>query len=186
MKTEEAAVLKYRNLVSHSLVQFKLLHPEAKCPQRGTSHSGALDIFVPTSGEIWPGQTMLVGTGLAHRVHPGYQTLMKIYSDDMTQWQEVPVPFQLQGLLFGRSGLATKYKIRPSFAPCLIDADYRGEIKLSLENVGDDVFRWQAGDRLCQIMYVPTYMGEICITDTLDATERGEGGFGHTQGVSHG
>lgn len=168
----------------HSLVQFKLLREGAVPPTRGTDFSGAFDIYAPEAGIIPAKSSLTIPTGLAHRVHPGYTIEMRVEVGNTHR--VVQVPFSLQGLLFGRSGLAAKLGIRPFFAPCLIDHDYRGEIALTLENTTAEDFTWKAGDRLCQMMYLPTYMGPICTTEELDETSRGTGGHGSTGGVSHG
>jgi dUTP pyrophosphatase len=90
------------------------------------------------------------------------------------------MPLQLQGILIPRSGLAAKQKLRLFFAPCLIDHDYRGEIHAMLENQSEDTVRWSMGERICQIGYVPMYMGPVQEVAELSETERGSGGFGST------
>jgi len=163
-----------------ALVQFKLLHTGSALPVRGTSHSGAFDIVSPTSGQVRSGKTLLFGLGIAHQIHDDNLFLpVQSHAADGT-WKQINVPFRLQGILIPRSGLAAKKKVRMFFAPCLIDHDYRGEIHAMIENMGDKVLRWEAGDRICQIAYLPAYMGPIMEVFNLSETDRGSGGFGST------
>jgi len=150
-------------------INFKLMRPGAQLPKRGTDGSGGFDFFAPEDGELAPGEKKLVNSGIAHDM-PGQIHLPLL---------QFLVPFKMQGILFDRSGLGGKKNIRLSFA-CLIDNDFRGEVKLSLENHGNDHFTWKAGDRLCQIAYVLMYAGDPAETETLTDTHRGEGGFGST------
>ena len=110
-----------------TLVQFKLVHPEAKCPQRGTSHSGAFDFYAPEGGRLEPMERKTIGTGLAHQINPAFRGL----AIPLVEGSNLPNAsrngmFQLQGIMIPRSGLAAKKGIRLFFAPCLIDHDYRG------------------------------------------------------------
>jgi dUTP pyrophosphatase len=152
-------------------------------PQRGTPGSGAFDFYAPEDGTLLPGEKKLVPSGIAHELPPPFS--IPLHSPNFANTysgiiEKVPtLPFKMQGILFDRSGLGGKKNIRLSFA-CLIDNDYRGEIVLSLENHGTEVFHWKAGDRLCQIAYALLYAGEAEETQTLTDTHRGEGGFGST------
>jgi len=156
--------------------------PGAQMPKRGTEGSGAFDFFAPEDGTLAPGEKRLINSGIAHdmpgeiMLYPGARQPVPSGFMPETGWA---IPFKMQGILFDRSGLGGKKNIRLSFA-CLIDNDYRGEIKLSLENHGTEMFHWKAGDRLCQIAYVLMYAGEAEETQTLTDTHRGEGGFGST------
>lgn len=175
-----------RALEYEALVQFKLLHPGSSMPKRGTSHAGAFDIAAPSDGEVWPGQHLLYGLGIAHQIHDDHLFFdVKSYASDKTH-RHIQVPFRMQGILIPRSGLAAKKQVRLFFAPCLIDHDYRGEIHAMIENQGQDVLRWSKGDRICQIAYVPMYMGSLLETTELTETDRGGGGFGSTGGLTHG
>lgn len=159
------------------LVKFKLLRPGSVLPKRGTPDSGALDIFAPVEGCILPGERQMVPTGLAHEVNGNWRIpLINVHDGDRMH----EIAFKLQGVLIPRSGLASKKGIRLFFAPCLIDFDYRGEITVLIENQGDDVVYWKTGDRLCQIAYMPMYMGDVAAVEELTATVRGAGGFGST------
>jgi dUTP pyrophosphatase len=158
-----------------ALVKFKLLNPNAKLPIRGTDGSGAFDFFAEVDGSIAPGEQQFILTGIAHDL-PAEMRVHLYAGDDSTHGL---VPFRLQGILFDRSSMGGKHGIRLSFA-CLIDNDYRGEVKLKLENYGGQPFSWKRGERLCQIAYVLTYAGRAEGTKELDKTARGDGGFGST------
>lgn len=161
-------------------VKFKLMREGAQLPKRGTDGSGAFDFFVPENGDLQPGEKKLIDSGVAHDMPGGL--ILRAYQDGAPSFVEsVPllIPVRFQGILFDRSGLGSKKGIRLSFTG-LIDNDYRGEIRLSIENVSKEPFSWLAGERLCQIAYTLMYAGEAAETATLDATARGAGGFGST------
>lgn len=79
-----------------------------------------------------------------------------------------------------RSGLALKHGITLLNTPGTIDADYRGEIQILMINFGKEPFIIQRGDRIAQMIIAKVYRGSIEIVETLDQTERNDGGFGHT------
>ena len=79
-----------------------------------------------------------------------------------------------------RSGLAAKNGITVLNSPGTIDSDYRGEIKVILVNLGDDDFVVRNGERIAQIVIAPVTVGVFERAESLDATERGAGGFGST------
>jgi dUTP pyrophosphatase len=79
-----------------------------------------------------------------------------------------------------RSGLALKYGLTVLNAPGTIDADYRGEIGVVLINLSADDFVINDGERIAQLVIARCEQGELVVVDTLDETERGEGGYGHT------
>lgn len=163
------------------LLQFKLVHPDARCPQRGTSHSGAFDVYSPQDGSLASGCRITVGTGLAHQINPAFHGIhISLVEKSGKVNPDRGSLFQLQGFMIPRSGMAAKKGIRLFFAPCLIDHDYRGEIRVTLENGSDDTFTWAKGDRICQIAYIPMYAGPCSIVDILTETERGSGGHGST------
>lgn len=130
-------------------------------PHYGTVGSAGTDLrasLIP--GEeliIKPGERVLVGTGL---------------------FIELPVGYEAQ--IRPRSGLAIKHGITVLNSPGTIDSDYRGEIKVILINHSNEEFKVMNGDRICQM--VITKYDQVCweTVESLDPTERGEGGFGHT------
>ena len=77
-----------------------------------------------------------------------------------------------------RSGLASRFGIGVVNAPGLIDAGYRGEIRVVLINLGKELVEISRGDRIAQLVIVPIARGEVEIVEELEATERGPGGFG--------
>ncbi|MBQ1251875.1 MAG: dUTP diphosphatase [Firmicutes bacterium] len=79
-----------------------------------------------------------------------------------------------------RSGLAAKNGVTVLNTPGTIDSDYRGEVKIILINLSDKAFVVERGMRIAQGIVAPYYKADFALCDSLDATERGEGGFGHT------
>jgi dUTP pyrophosphatase len=79
-----------------------------------------------------------------------------------------------------RSGLAVKHGIGLINAPGTIDADYRGEIKIALINLGDAAYTVERGDRIAQMVIQKVYRAQLEIVESLDQTDRNTGGFGHT------
>lgn len=91
---------------------------------------------------------------------------------------QVPVGFEAQ--IRPRSGLAIKHGITVLNTPGTIDADYRGEVCIILVNLSSEEFTINDGDRICQMIIAKHEKAELLQVDTLDDTERGAGGFGHT------
>ena len=83
-------------------------------------------------------------------------------------------------LVFARSGLATKHGVALANGVGVIDSDYRGEIKVALFNHGWEDYLVQPGERIAQLVVLPAAQAKILVTDDLDETERGNGGFGST------
>ena len=83
-------------------------------------------------------------------------------------------------ILAARSGLGTKHGIVPANGIGIIDSDYRGEIHAVLRNHGKESFTIARGDRIAQLMFVPVWQADFEVVETLDETERGQGGFGST------
>ena len=83
-------------------------------------------------------------------------------------------------LVFARSGLGIKHGVAPANCVGVIDSDYRGEIMVGLQNSGESDFTVQPGDRIAQLMITPVVQARIIMTDELDGTARGAGGFGST------
>lgn len=142
-------------------IQVKRLphNPDLPLPQKMSEHSSGFDLMAALDGPITiaPGATVLVPTGLALGIPPGYE-----------------------GQVRPRSGLAAKHGLSIPNAPGTIDADYRGEVKVILINLGRDEITLKRGDRIAQLVIAPVPPVTLQETPDLDMTDRGEGGFGHT------
>jgi dUTP pyrophosphatase len=135
----------------------KRLTPTATLPVRATENASCFDVCADLDGVVPPGERMLVKTGLAVAVPPGFEVQVR-----------------------SRSGLALKQGVAVLNAPGTVDADYRGEVGVILMNHGREPFTFKRGDRVAQI---GVYRVEMCAAvevDVLEATARGAGGFGHT------
>lgn len=104
-----------------------------------------------------PGEIHLVPTGFAVALSPGYELQVR-----------------------PRSGLAVKHGITVINSPGTIDADYRGEVKVALVNLGKEPFVIRPGDRIAQLVLAPVCRAELVVVAELDETTRQDGGFGHT------
>ena len=140
-------------------VEIKKLDERAIIPTYGTEFSAGADIYalLDEPVTIAPGETKLIHTGLA-----------------------MAIPEGLVGLNFARSGMATKRGLAPANKVGVIDSDYRGELMVALYNQGDVAQTVEHGDRIAQIIFMPYYTADFVLCDELDATVRGEGGFGST------
>ena len=143
-------------------VYLKKTSENAKIPTKGSVGAAGYDLcaLLPDGYDecvIEPGQTYRVGTGIA-----------------------AAIPHGCFGAVFARSGLATKKGLRPANCVGVIDSDYRGEIIVALHNDTDERQRFFNGDRIAQLVIMPCFNVDFIETDDLDATERGDGGFGST------
>ena len=140
-------------------VNIKKLDQRAKLPSYGTEYSAGADLYALTDTdiEIAPNTTTLISTGIAIEIPEGYC-----------------------GLIFARSGLATKRGLAPANKVGVIDADYRGEVKVALHNHTDSVATVGAYERVAQLAIVPFLKAEFDVVDELSDTTRGAGGFGST------
>ncbi len=128
-------------------------------PSYKTAGSAGLDLPAAVDEPITlePGARAVVPTGLAIALPEGHE-----------------------GQVRPRSGLAVKHGITVLNAPGTIDADYRGEVHVPLINLGDAPFVVERGMRIAQLVIAPVVQVSVETVDTLDETERGEGGFGST------
>lgn len=138
-------------------LRIKKMFPDAIEPKRGTDGSAGYDLFACDATLILPGKSCMITTGIAMEIPNGYV-----------------------GLVFARSGLATKQGLRPANCVGVIDSDYRGEIKVCLYNDSYDVREVNFGDRIAQIVIVPYIYPNLEVVENLSDTERGDGGFGST------
>lgn len=132
------------------------LHASFIMPTKGSSQAGAFDIYMPEDGSA-TGTPQLIGLGFAAAVPEGHVAL-----------------------LLPRSSTGAKFGLELNNTCGVIDADYRGEWKAALLTKSGIPYSWNAGDRLFQFIVVPIPNITLVQTDSLDATARGEGGFGHT------
>lgn len=128
-------------------------------PEYETEGSAGMDIraYMDAPMDIEPGARALIPTGL---------------------FMEIPAGYEVQ--IRARSGLAVKYGIGLTNGIGTIDSDYRGEIKVSLINWGQETFTVRNGDRIAQMVVASYEKARLELADDLSETERGHGGFGHT------
>ena len=140
-------------------INIKKLHDGAIIPTYGTEYSAGADLYALLDGttEINPHETKLIHTGIS-----------------------VEIPIGYCGLIFARSGLASKKDLAPANKVGVIDADYRGELMVALHNHGETTRTVECGERIAQLAIVPFLKAEFEEADELSDTVRGEGGFGST------
>ena len=140
-------------------ILIKRLSKKISLPKYETAGSSGMDLAANIAGNISidPGKTAIIPTGLALSVPKGFEVQIR-----------------------PRSGLAAKQKISVLNTPGTIDADYRGEIKVILINLGKENFIVEKGLRIAQMVVSPVIQVELKEVDELENTARGEGGFGST------
>ena len=145
-------------------LQVKVLDPRIgdsiPMPEYATTGSAGLDLRACIDSPITlkPGETQLIRTGLS------------IYIEDPN----------LAAMILPRSGLGHKHGIVLGNLVGLIDSDYQGELMVSCWNRGENNFTLDVGERLAQLVLVPVVQAEFELVSEFTATERGEGGFGHS------
>ena len=144
-------------------VKAMLAKPNAKLPTWGSVNAAGADLYAALSDEqmpvltINPGQTVMVSVGIKTEFTPGFVAL-----------------------IHARSGLATKRGLAPANKVGVIDADYRGEWFVAIHNHSNLPQIIEDGERIAQVLFQEVEHPEFVIVDSLDATERGESGFGST------
>jgi dUTP pyrophosphatase len=137
-------------------LNIKKLNVNATVPTYGTEFSAGADLYnLDTPVTIEPHATVLIHTGIAMEIPEGYC-----------------------GLIFARSGLASKRGLAPANKVGVVDADYRGEIMVALHNHTNAPATVDAGERVAQIAIVPFLKCEFDVVDELSDTVRGAGGCG--------
>ena len=128
-------------------------------PAYGSEYAAGADLYACVDGvvEIKPHETVMIPTGIALELPVGYA-----------------------GLIYARSGLATKKGLAPANKVGVVDCDYRGEIMVALHNHGAQARKVEAGDRIAQLVIAPYYTAEFAEAESLSETVRGAGGFGST------
>ena len=133
-------------------------NPDLPLPSRQTAHAAGYDVASAEPDFVLsPGERRAVGTGLSFEVPEGYEMQVR-----------------------PRSGLALKHGITLPNAPGTIDADYRGELKIILQNGGQDAVTIRRGDRIAQLVFARHESPELVETEAISETARGAGGFGST------
>ena len=140
-------------------ILIKRLSEEVSLPKYETSGSSGMDLAANIDDKITidSGKTVIIPTGLSLSIPKGFEVQIR-----------------------PRSGLAAKQKITVLNTPGTIDADYRGEIKVILINMGKDSFIVEKGLRIAQMVVCPVVQAQLKEVDDLSETERGKGGFGST------
>lgn len=138
-------------------LRVRRLDPDVALPVRAHPGDAGLDLCAAQTLTLAPGERAAVATGLAVAIPPGWV-----------------------GLVHPRSGLALRHGLTVANAPGTIDAGYRGELKVLLVNLGADPVPITRGDRVAQLLLQQVGDVEVVEVATLEATERGEGGFGST------
>ena len=144
-------------------IKFLRLNPESDkdvpLPRYMTEQSAGMDICAAVKAELTldPGVIKLIPTGFAMAIPKGYEAQIR-----------------------PRSGLAIKHGISIINSPGTIDADYRGEVKIGLINLGGEPYTISRGDRIAQMIINRVFQARIKVVEKLDETQRNTGGFGHT------
>ena len=140
-------------------VNIKKLSSNACIPTYGTEFSAGADLYsgMPDAVTIAPGTTEFIKTGIA-----------------------MEIPTGLVGLIYARSGLATKKGLAPANKVGVVDADYRGEVMVALHNHSLTEATVEPGERIAQMVIAPFLTANFVVADELEDTVRGAGGFGST------
>ncbi len=146
-------------MVTNIPVNIKKLNENAIIPTYGSEYAAGADLYacIPDSITIEPGETKLIPTGLAMELPIGYA-----------------------GLIYARSGLASKKGLAPANKVGVVDSDYRGEVMVALHNHSLVPATIDAKERIAQLVITPYIAAVFNTVDNLDETTRGAGGFGST------
>lgn len=145
--------------MNKQIVKFTKLDKSATVPVYGTPFAAGADLRALSDKniKIEPGETVFVHTGLAMQIPDG-----------------------LVGLIYARSGLASKRGLAPANCVGVIDSDYRGEIMVALHNYSNVAAEIEPNERVAQLVIAPYIAAEFEEVENLDDTSRGAGGFGST------
>ena len=140
-------------------IKVKKLNEKAVLPTYGSEYAAGADLYacLDEAVTINPGETYMVHTGLAMEIPAGYA-----------------------GLIYPRSGLASKRGLAPANKVGVVDPDYRGEFMVALHNHSLTAQTIEPGERIAQLVITPFITANFELTDELSETVRGEGGFGST------
>lgn len=132
------------------------LNEHATAPTRAHAGDAGLDLYACEAAHLGPGERWSVGTGVAVEIPEGHA-----------------------GLVLPRSGIARDHGIALVNSPGLVDAGYRGEVRVLLLNTDPaETFRVAPGDRIAQLVVAPVGLPEPIEVETLSESSRGDGGFG--------
>ena len=128
-------------------------------PDYMTQHASGMDLYAELNADVLlqPGERMLIPSGVALEIPPGYEAQVR-----------------------PRSGLALRYGIALVNSPGTIDADYRGEVGVIVINHGCEPFLIRNGERIAQLVFAPFARASLVEVVELEESTRGSGGFGHT------
>ena len=141
-------------------VKIKRLHPTVTLPEYASASAAGMDLHAAIdTPTVIPAHSRV-------RIPCGFAI--------------APERNDIAALLFARSGLAHKKGLVPSNAVGVVDADYRGEVMTALHNHGKESQVIEPGERIAQMVIAPYVTASFILSDELDSTERGEGGFGST------
>ncbi|MGN0389902.1 MAG: dUTP diphosphatase [Wujia sp.] len=146
-------------MVTSMHVNVKKLNDKAILPTYGSANAAGADLYACLDAPltIAPHETAMVHTGLAMEIPEGYA-----------------------GLIFARSGLASKRNLAPANKVGVVDSDYRGEFMVALHNHGNEPATIEPEERIAQLVITPYITADFAVVDDLNDTERGAGGFGST------
>jgi len=136
-------------------IQIMKLDPDALLPSKAHPTDAGYDLFAAEAVTVQPGESALVGTGIA-----------------------MALPAATEAQVRPRSGIALKHQVTVLNAPGTIDADYRGEVKVILINHGRSPFQIEKGMKIAQMVIAPVLPTSLAEVPELNETVRGEGGFG--------
>lgn len=155
------------NSIIHGNANVKKLYPDSIVPSRGSASAAGYDLYAHIGNitdsdrdravTIQPGETVMISSGVAMNLPKG-----------------------TFGGVFARSGLSLKKGLRPGNCVGVIDSDYTGEIMVGLYNDSKDLRVVKNGDRIAQLVIIPYATVDFKEVDSLEETDRGEGGFGST------
>lgn len=145
--------------IKRMTVGIKKLDEKAVIPAYGSEYAAGADLYacLENDTDIQPGTTVVIPTGIA-----------------------IELPLGYAGLIYARSGLATKKGLAPANKVGVVDCDYRGEVKVALHNHSQSTQTVVPSERIAQLVITPYIAAEFTVEDELSQTVRGSGGFGST------
>lgn len=145
------------DLLAEDVVVAATVEEGVDAPHYASSGAAGMDLRTKIDFELQPMERKLVPTGVRIALPEGYEAQVR-----------------------PRSGLAIKHGITLLNSPGTIDSDYRGEIQVILANLGKDAVKFERGERIAQLVIAQVARARLVFVQSLDETDRGEGGFGST------